>query len=65
MRLLTQQRAELGGRQGVEGLVGGSEEGERPLLAQLLRQAGRLDGGEQEAEEAESRLLIWSQIWDQ
>lgn len=66
MTLLTHQRAELSGCQGVEGLVGGSEEGERPLLAQQLSQPGSLESANQEAERrAESKLLIWSQIWDQ
>lgn len=65
MAPLTHQRAELSGRQGVEGLVGGGVEGQRPLLAQQLRQPGCLEATEQQAERrAESRLLIWSQIWE-
>lgn len=56
----------LRGRQGVEGLVGGSEEGERPLLAQQLSQPHFLEGTNQEAERrAESRLATWTQTWDQ
>lgn len=56
----------LRGRQGVEGLVGGSEEGERPLLAQQLSQPHFLEGTNQEAERrVESRLATWTQTWDQ
>lgn len=56
--LLTQQPAELVGRQRLEGLVGGREEGERPLLAQQRTHSCCVQGGEQEAEDGNSRLLL-------
>lgn len=47
---LTHQLAELSRRQRVEGIVGGSEESERPLLVQQLCHSRCLDGADQEAE---------------
>lgn len=48
--VLTHQPAEFEWRQDVEGFVGWSEEGERPLLVQQLSHTCCLDGGHQEAE---------------
>lgn len=47
---LTHQLAALGGRQRIEGIIGGSEESERPLLVQQLCHSCCLDGADQEAE---------------
>lgn len=55
---LTHQSVEFGLRQRVEGVVGGSEKGERPLLVQQLRHPRRLDGADQEAETRRRCLFI-------